>query len=420
MKQFKFIHTADLHLDTPFKGISTISQSISTKLIDATFYTFDTIIQQCIENQVDFLLVTGDIYNAADRSLRAQLKFREGLKKLSNADINVYVTYGNHDPLDGWAAKLDMPENVHIFSGNTVDKVVVTRHGETIAQIYGISFHTRDIKTNLVHKFPDIQDNSLFTIGMLHCNLGTNTGHEPYAPCKLEDLLDKGYDYWALGHVHNKSIIREGNPMIIYPGNPQGLHSKETGRRGCFLINVDNNQPYAEFIETNYIRWFEKEVSITGMTTEQELITGISSCVENIREEAYGRAAICRIILTGRSKLHSVITQKKGLLEDILQELRDREEYERQFVWVESIVNNTQPDIDRDTLLNREDFIGDLVRLFERYYQDKENITELKRYLEPLFTSINVRGFLDTIDDDTLIELVREAEAMCLDRLFGE
>jgi DNA repair exonuclease SbcCD nuclease subunit len=180
MKKFSFIHTADLHLDSTFKGISEINDRISSELTKATFNTFNKIIDLCIERRVDFLLIAGDIYDGTDRSLRAQLRFLEGLKRLSMAEIKAYIVHGNHDPLDGWSANLDWPKNVHVFKGKSVERVSVEKDGEEIVQIYGISFHKREIKTNLTYEFPEISKskNAPFTIGMLHCNVGTNTGHE--------------------------------------------------------------------------------------------------------------------------------------------------------------------------------------------------------------------------------------------------
>ncbi len=419
MKPFSFIHTADLHLDSPFKGISEISSEISSDLTEATFNAFHQIIDLCIEKQVDFLLIVGDVYDGADRSLRAQLRFRDGLKRLSEAEIKAYVVHGNHDPLAGWSANLDWPRNVHIFGGESVEKVSFEKDGEEIAQIYGISFHKRDIKTNLALEYPEKTENGPFTIGMLHCNVGSDTGHDPYAPCTLENLISKKYDYWALGHIHKKTILNEDNPPIIYPGNPQGLNPKETGVRGCFLVKVDQKgDPSQEFIEVDSIRWFVKELSIDSLYTEQELITEIHNCIEKIREEAEGRSSVCRIILTGRGALHSSIALK-GVLDDILKDLRENEEGEKQFVWIESIEDYTNPEINRKSLLERKDFIGDLLKLFEEFSHDENKMAELKESLDPLFTSPSGRKLLESRDDEHFRDLIKKAETLCLDKLIG-
>ncbi len=421
MKAFSFIHTADLHLDSPFKGISEINEEISLELTEATFKTFDKIIDLCIEKKVDFLLIAGDIYNSADKSLRAQLRFREGLKRLDKAGIEAYIVHGNHDPLDGWSANLDWPENVHIF-GKSVEKITFEKDGEKITQIYGISFQRQKIKENLALNFPKIPGSkeSLFTIGLLHCNLGSGTGHESYAPCTLQDLIDRNFDYWALGHIHKKAVINERDPMVIYSGNPQGLSPKEDGAKGCFLVNVDENgESVAEFIGVDSVRWVVEELSIDPLHSEDDLITGICNRIEKIRKEVGGRSSICRIILTGKSALHSSIA-RVGVLDDISLEVRENEQGQVQFVWVESIEDKTNPNIDQKSLLKREDFIGDLVRLFDEIYHDDEGISELKKSLDPLFRSPIGRKLIEPVDDEQFLELIKKAEKLCLFKLGGK
>ena len=421
MKAFSFIHTADLHLDSPFKGISEINEGISSELTAATFNTFNKIIDICIEKKVDFLLVAGDIYDGLDRSLRAQLRFRDGLKRLFQHGIKAFIIHGNHDALDGWSANLDWPKNVHIFNkGEFVEKVLVKKDEEAIAQIYGISFSKREIKENLVHKFPEISEakNGLFSIGILHCNLGSNTGHENYAPCTLQDLISRNFDYWALGHIHKKAVINSNNPLVIYPGNPQGLSPKETGSRGCFLVNVDEKgEPTAKFIEVNAIRWFMEERSINSLATEEKLITEIYKDIRKVRKKAKGHPSICRIILTGRSVLHSSIT-RKGFLNDILREIRENEEGEKEFVWIESIEDRTNAEIDWKALRKRKDFKGDLAKQFEEFAENKGRIVELRDALMPLFTSPGGRKFLEPLNNKDLPDLVKKAETVCFDKLI--
>jgi len=417
MKRFSFVHAADLHLDSPFKGISELSNELRGELTEATFSAFNKIIDFCIEKQVDFLLISGDIYDGADKSLRAQLRFRDGLKRLTEAGINAYIAHGNHDPLSGWSANLDWPKNIHIFCGDSVEEVIFEKDGEKIAQLYGISYPKRDIKANLALQFPPKTENSPFTIGVLHCNVGSDTGHEPYAPCTLDDLLSKKYDYWALGHIHKKTILNDGDPLVVYPGDPQGLNPKETGPKGCFLVNVDEKGcPAPAFIAVDSIRWFKKELSIESLHTEQELITEMYDSIEKIREEADGRSSICRIILSGRSSLHSVIT-RKGILDDLAKGIRETEEGEKRFVWLDSIVDNTYSEIDRESLLEREDFISDLVNLFEEISENTDRRSDIRASLDPLFTSNIGRKILESFDDEQLIDLMKKAETLCLDVL---
>src|SRR3989338_7959088 len=153
MKNFRFVHTSDLHLDSPFTSLSELDLAIAGKLRDATLTAFDRIIDLCIEREVDFLLVGGDIYDGAYRSLKAQLRFRKGLQRLSDVGILSFVVHGNHDPLDGWVANLEWPEKTHIFGGDAVQGFPIVQGREEIARIHGISFGTRDVRKNLAKEF---------------------------------------------------------------------------------------------------------------------------------------------------------------------------------------------------------------------------------------------------------------------------
>lgn len=420
MKTFKFIHTADLHLDSPFKGISEVDPELSFYLTEAAFKTFSSIIDLCIKEGVLFLLISGDIYDGEDRSLRAQLKFRTELKRLYDANIKVFIAHGNHDPLDGWSANLEWPKNVHIFSGKNVESITVDHQGEPVATIHGISFSTRKIASNLSRKFPKVstKNEDIFSIGMLHCLVQGSTGHEPYSPCSLNDLISRNYDYWALGHVHNRAVLNKEDPVIIYPGNPQGLHPGEAGPRGCYLVQVNPERNISfEFIETDAVRWAVEEFSIDDIKDAEELLTRLHSLIKDIKQRSDGRSVLCRILLKGRGMLYSFLS-KKGVCDDLVLELRDFERGESPFVWIESLKNLTHPPIDRDSLIKRDDFMGSLVRMFEKMYKNKELRDQINKDLELLYASPAGRKYLEFPDEEHLILLMKKAESICLDRIL--
>lgn len=419
-KLFSFIHTADLHLDSPFIGIYEINQELRESLVNATFEAYDTIIDLCIEKEVDFLLIAGDVYDSANKSLYAQLKFIKGLDRLSNAGIQTIIAHGNHDPLNGWSATLNWPEDVHIMSGDTIDSIQLEKDETHVVTIFGTSYPAQHIWTNLAQKFPKRENNEVFTIGLLHCMVGSSTEHDPYAACTMQDLKDLDYDYWALGHIHVPSVINETNPVVVYSGNPQGRHIKEAGPRGCYLVTVDTkNEISKEFIETDTIRWYVEDISIEGMESEEDLILQIRECIDTILDGADGRSVICRFILTGRGPLHRTLT-KEGIIDDILQYLREDENLGSQFVWVERLVNNTSMPIERSILLERKDFVGDIVRIVDEICQDEESLESLKTSLEPLFKSAKGRKVIKDIDKEELMGLVHRAEGLLLDNIMSE
>ena len=419
-KLFSFIHTADLHLDSPFIGIYEINQELRESLVNATFEAYDTIIDLCIEKEVDFLLIAGDVYDSANKSLYAQLKFIKGLDRLSNAGIQTIIAHGNHDPLNGWSATLNWPEDVHIMSGDTIDSVQLEKDETHVVTIIGTSYPAQHIWTNLAQRFPKRENNEVFTIGLLHCMVGSSTEHDPYAACTMQDLKDLDYDYWALGHIHVPSVINETNPVVVYSGNPQGRHIKEAGSRGCYLVTVDTkNEISKEFIETDTIRWYVEDISIEGMESEEDLILQIRECIDTILDGADGRSVICRFILTGRGPLHRTLT-KEGIIDDILQYLREEKNLGSQFVWVERFFNNTSMPIERYVLFERKYFVGDIVRIFDDICQDEESLESLKTSLEPLFKSAKGRKVIKDIDKEELMGLVLRAEGLLLDNIMSE
>ena len=419
-KLFSFIHTADLHLDSPFIGIYEINEELRESLVNATFEAYDTIIDLCIEKEVDFLLIAGDVYDSANKSLYAQLKFIKGLDRLSNAGIQTIIAHGNHDPLNGWSATLNWPEDVHIMSGDTIDSIQLEKDETHVVTIFGTSYPEQHIWTNLAQKFPKRENNEVFTIGLLHCMVGSSTEHDPYAACTMQDLKDLDYDYWALGHIHVPSVINETDPVVVYSGNPQGRHIKEAGSRGCYLVTVDTkNEISKEFIETDTIRWYVEDISIEGIESEEDLILQIRECIDTILYGADGRSVICRFILTGRGPLHRTLT-KEGITDDILQYLREEENLGSQFVWVERLVNNTSMPIERSILLERKNFVGDIVRIVDDICQDEESLESLKTSLGPLFESAKGRKVIKDIDKEELMGLVHRAEGLLLDNIMSD
>jgi DNA repair exonuclease SbcCD nuclease subunit len=415
---FSFIHTADLHLDSPFTGITKIDPKIGNKLIKSTFQAYETIIDLCIEKKVDFLLIAGDIYDSADKSLYAQLKFISGLKKLSNAGISTYIAHGNHDPLNSWSASLEWPENVFIMNADCVNTFSHKKNQTIVTRITGISYSHQHITSNLTENFPHKKDDDPFTIGLLHCTIGSNTGHEPYAPCTIQDLKDLKYDYLALGHIHTTSIVNDSDPVIIYPGNPQGRHPGETGPRGCYFVTVDQNRSIStEFIETDNIRWFIEEISIEEIPTEQELLDKIIDRTESIATNAKGRSVICRYILAGRGPLHTTLA-KEGVLNDIVTHLREEEISSS--VWIEQLVDNSRRLIDRNMLLKRNDFTGDIVRLVDELSVHEKSLESIEKSLEPLFASTRAKKILKRIDHGELTNLINQAEDILLNKIIIE
>lgn len=419
MGRLRFVHAADLHLDSPFSGMRReASGQIADTLHRATFDAYDNVIKLCLKERVDALLVAGDIYDGADRSLRAQLRFVDGLKRLDDAGIRSFICHGNHDPLDGWEAGLDLPRGCVRF-GPDVEGKPVFPHEPERAMVYGISYPKRDVSENLSLRFTETK--SEFSIGLLHANVGNNDEHDSYAPCTVDDLVRTDINYWALGHVHTRQILRERDPFVAYPGNTQGRHSNEPGPHGVYLVEVDKRgTPRAEFREVDEVRWKTFSLDIGNLGDVQDLINTISNKTGSVLEASGGRSVIVRIKLTGRGRLHHTLSQEgtDGILEQINKNYGSL----RPWIWCDNISLNTASPIDREVVAQQDDFTGYLARLATDLRTDQAELDKLKSSLQELYIKPNTSPYLreHMPSGDKLQELLAAAEDECLAELVGE
>ncbi len=428
---FRFIHTGDLHLDSPFVGLTTKAPTnVVETLREATIAAWRNIIELTLDQQADFLLVAGDAFEHANRTLRGQLVFRDGLKRLSDEGIGSFVVTGNHDPLDGWEPSVTWPELAFRYPAHDISTRPVMRDGEEIARIYGISYHQRDITTNLARRFAREAD-APFTIGLLHANVGGAEGHVNYAPCTIADLRDSGMDYWALGHIHAHRVLSAERPTAVYCGNPQGRDPGETEPRGCYLVDVDDaGHATPSFHPVDIVRWQLLDVPITDLDTEEALIGAVVDTVDDARTKA-ARSVVARVVLTGRGPLHASLT-RRGLAEDVLGAARESLGTAHPFAWIESLRDRTRPDVNLEERRRADDFVGDLLRRLGAtrtgLTTDREgeaeipgvlDAAEIERTLDDLFASSRARKHLKASRPDAseVALMLDEVEALLLDRL---
>jgi predicted phosphodiesterase len=285
--RFCFVHAADLHLDTPFEGLGRVNPELGDRLRDASLDAFDDLVRLTIERRAEFLVLAGDVYDGADRGVRAQLRFLRGLKRLAFEGIRVFVIHGNHDPLDGWSAIRAWPANVTLFGAAGVEAHVVERDGYRLATVYGMSYPRRDVTENLALRFRRSEAPGLH-IGLLHCAVGAVGDHALYSPCTVDDLRRAGMDYWALGHIHDRRVLAERDPWVVYPGNLQGRSTKpsERGAKGATVVYVDNGAvDRLEFVPCDRARFVEAVVDVSGATTLPDVEAACLDALGRLRAE---------------------------------------------------------------------------------------------------------------------------------------
>lgn len=265
-----FLHAADLHLDSPFKGLTDVPDEIFQSIRKSTFQAFDRLIEVAIEKRVDFVLIVGDLFDHECQSLKAQLHLRDGFERLNQEQIYVYLSYGNHDFLSGNPYPIEFPENVFVFPSEEVSSFTFRKNGQKLANIYGFSYEKRDVNENKAQQFTITDQAIPFHIAMLHGMVHGASDHDPNAPFRLEDLRNEPFDYWALGHIHKREIL-QSNPPVVYPGNIQGRHRKETGEKGCYFVEMDESDVHLQFIPLQAFTIIHEEINLTNFSNMTDI-----------------------------------------------------------------------------------------------------------------------------------------------------
>jgi exonuclease SbcD len=433
IEPFRFLHTGDLHLDSPFEGLSADAPpEVLALLRSATTDAWRTVVRTAIEARVDFVVVAGDVFEGASPTLLGQTRFRDGLANLADEGIASFVVHGNHDPLDGrsWAPSLDFPAAVHRFGTDAVEPVPHLRAGREIARIHGRSYPRAVVSENYALGFR-ADPAAPFSIGLLHTNVGDRPGHANYAPCSVDDLRASGMDYWALGHIHQPGQVA-ADPPAIYCGIPQGRDPGELGPRGCYIVEVDGaGLTTPRFVATDHVRWHALELAIDGLPDDEALVRTCREAVGVALDEADRRSLVIRGRLTGRGALHGSLA-RPGYLDQLRELLNEERGLTPPFAWVESVRDATRPEIDLAMRRDAPDFVGDFLRTAARARRSRDSTDPeeherwrdlLRSAVSPLFDeSPRGRRHLAAVrpsDEALATDLLAEAEALGVDLLLA-
>ncbi|MBF0779906.1 MULTISPECIES: DNA repair exonuclease [unclassified Granulicatella] len=275
----KCLHISDMHLDSPFKNITTHYPDLMEQMKSATEKSVQSLVQKAIDEQVDIVLIVGDSFNSTKPNVRTQFFLKEQLEKLLAHHIHVVLCYGNHDYM-GHQPLVNLPKDVYVLSSEVTQITLHTHSGE-IVDIYGFSYDTNHVTERKITRYPIHQNMTHYAIGMLHGYLeGSQSKEGVYAPFSIQELNDKHYDYWALGHIHKRMLLQE-QPPIIYSGNVQGLNRHETGEKGAVLVSLNKGKPtQIEWVNTSKIQWNKIDYTISKTHHFEQIITDISCIFE--------------------------------------------------------------------------------------------------------------------------------------------
>lgn len=397
---------------------------------------FESLIDLCLERGAAFLVIAGDVYDGPERGLRAQLRFRDGLARLSEAGVASFVVHGNHDPAEsGWSALSGpWPEEVTVFGPRTVQAVTVERDGVPLASVQGISFARRSERENLALRF-DRNAGPGLQVGVLHCNVqGAASGYDDYSPCTLEDLKGVGLDYWALGHIHSAMTLsgREGSgePWVVYPGNLQARSPKasERGPKGAVVVQVRAGQVASvEPVSCDVVRFELVELDVAEVADLADLRARLAALCKQRLASAEGRSLVLRGRLVGRGEVAPDL-RRPGSIEGLVLALRDELAEDDPFAWWDSIDDRSRSTVDLELVRSGSDFAADLVAMADELKSclssEPDAIEELAAELSeglpgPLRTHRALERLLDT-PSESASELVDRALLLALGELDGD
>lgn len=386
----KFIHTADLHLASPFQGLTNMPDQLWKQIYNSTFAAFEKIVDAAISNQVDFVLIVGDIYDGERKSIAAVNFFQEQMDRLAQRRIPVFLCYGNHDYQSNPDKAPNLPANVHVLGNQISTDRLSLADGTTVA-ITGFSYGKRWIDHDMAAGYPP-KGTVNWQIGMLHGALHQAGDNNHYAPFTLDELKSKHYDYWALGHIHKHQVLAS-DPAIVYSGNPQGRHKNEAGDHGYYLVESEGQRLVPHFQKLSEISWQSVPVDLSDCADEKEIYRTI---VENVADDHYLQLIEVRVTAVGAKWLPLI---QNGSL---LNYLQDQVSQQQTITWWPYQVNLVNTGV-----------LPRLTSLDQAYWQqaEKEVFTQenLQRVTEPLTKRAVLLSLINANQDPAeYLELARQ------------
>ncbi len=380
----KFVHAADLHIDSPLRGLERYEGAPVELIRGATRRALAHLVDLCLEEGAKLLVLCGDLYDGDWKDYSTGLFFCRQMARLREADVTVVWIRGNHDAASRLTQHLRPPDNVHELSH--ARPVTLERELDGVAvAIHGQGFSKAKVTEDLSERYP-APVSGAFNLGLLHTALDGREGHDAYAPCRVEWLVNRGYDYWALGHVHQREEVCK-DPWIVFPGNLQGRHARETGKKGATLVNVlEGRVAEVEARALDEVRWAHLVFDASRAASADDVVDGVREQVASAVADADGRLTAARVSIVGASRAHAALSLST---ERFQHEIRVQAlDVGRDAAWIEKVVLNTRPEGDPLLLRARNDPLGALLRALDGLRSDEaklgnlaEELAELKRKL---------------------------------------
>ena len=415
---FKFLHAADVHLDSPLKGLERYEGAPADEIRGATRKAFDNLVDLAIQEEAAFVLLAGDLYDGDWKDYNTGLFFVSRMRRLEEAGIPVFLISGNHDAASQITRVLRPPGNVKVFATKKPETV---RLDDLEVAVHGQGFALQSVSEDLAAGYPDALP-QFFNIGLLHTSLDGRPGHASYAPCTLPGLRSKGYQYWALGHVHEREVVCQ-DPWVVFPGILQGRHVREAGAKGATLVTVEDREVVSvEPRDLDVFRWTVCRVDVAGAATAGEALDRVRKALERELTRADGRPLAARLVLHGACPAHEELL---GASERWIHECRAvATGFGEGALWIEKVRFETRRPAGLRDPFDGDDALGGLLRSLRDLREGGGSLEPLPPELADLKRKLPVElsadgDFLDVTDPEQLRSLLPEVEDLLLARLLA-
>lgn len=413
----RFLHAADLHLDSPLRGLARYEGAPVEAMQRALRGAVENLVCLAIERRVSLVVIAGDVYDGDCRDFNTPLFFSAQMQRLAAEKIPVVLISGNHDAANKMTRSLRLPDNCRVLSPDAAETQVYDDLG---IAVHGQGFARGDVYENLAAGYP-AAIGGLYNIGLLHTSAAGGEGHEPYAPCSLDDLRAKQYDYWALGHIHKRQTLIE-DPFVVFPGNIQGRDIGETGPKGCVIVEVDSaHNTRVEFCPLDEIRWEHLSVDLAAaeneaVDNEDDVLALVRQGFVDCRRLGDGRPLAVRVTLTGPTAMHERLAVD---WQRIVQEVRNQANQAGDGeLWVEKVVLRTKPFSAPDEAA-MDGPLGELLSLIADLQADDAALAELAAEIPELRPGGPLSEYLPR-DGAWLPEALADVEPLLVGHLTGE
>ncbi len=285
----RLLVSADIHLGSPIRSVALRNPDLCDRLKQASRDTFSRIIGLAISEQVDVLVLAGDIFDNGYPDLKSRAFLINQLMRASEAGVPTVLIRGNHDALLDHQAHGDLGPNIHLLHKGAPTVEI----GDTV--FHGLSFDKAHLSKSFLPDYP-LPVPGKRNVGVMHTSLDGATGHDPYAPCAERELLAHGFDLWCLGHIHAPFERIDGTVLAVMPGIPQPRHFGERNGGTVTLVSLREGPPQYERRDVGHLGFCECALDLGACSDQQDVLRSLRDAL--LATHVQGRDMAVRLHVT--------------------------------------------------------------------------------------------------------------------------